>query len=289
MEPLLSIIIPTHNSEPTIERCINSLTSQSFPREKFEIIVVDDGSTDKTAKLAEKTGADRVIVTESCFQGKARNIGVNISRGDLLAFIDSDCEAKEGWLETITKELAKYEAISGSIENGTYDSSVGWADYCLEFLGHSKQKGKKVTRMFFTCNGACTKRTFNRIGGFIETEASEDVLFGHALKNEGLETYFVPEIRIRHFCRTNLDKFVENRKKLGKFFVITRKHDPTLPYSFLARSRWLVPLQFLGKVFKTMSYSIMDRKFIKFISVFPIIILGIYADCSGSWHEHSKK
>ena len=58
MEPLLSIIIPTHNSEITIKKCIESLTSQSFSREKFEIIVVDDGSTDQTTSIAKNAGAD---------------------------------------------------------------------------------------------------------------------------------------------------------------------------------------------------------------------------------------
>ena len=132
-KPILSIIIPTHNSDQTIERCIRSLTSQSFPREKFEIIVVDDGSKDQTSSLAKKAGADKVIITEPCFQGKARNIGVENANGNLLGFIDSDCEAKDGWVETIIKELETLNAISGPIENGNPQSKVAWAEYFVEF------------------------------------------------------------------------------------------------------------------------------------------------------------
>ena len=119
------MIIPTHNSERTIVNCINSLISQSFPRERFEIIVIDDGSTDETTNLAKSAGADLVVGTEPCFQGKARNVGVSNSRSNLLAFIDSDCEAQEGWLNSILQGLEKFAAISGSIENGSFHSLVG--------------------------------------------------------------------------------------------------------------------------------------------------------------------
>jgi len=103
----LSIIIPTHNSVSIIEQCICSLTSQSYPRDRYEIIVVDDGSKDGTIDLSKKSGADKVIEIEPCFQGKARNIGAEIANGKFLAFIDSDCEAKEGWIESIITELEK--------------------------------------------------------------------------------------------------------------------------------------------------------------------------------------
>ena len=87
--PQISVIIVTHNSEPTIEGCINSLTSQSFPRKKFEIIIVDDGSNDRTVELAKKAEADLVINTEPCTIGTARNKGIEKARGTVLAFLDS--------------------------------------------------------------------------------------------------------------------------------------------------------------------------------------------------------
>ena len=129
----LSIIIPTHNSESTIQRCISSLISQSFPREQFEIIVVDDGSKDKTTTLAKEAGADQIIVTEPCFQGKARNIGVQKAKTNYLAFIDSDCEAEDGWIRTIIKELENLQVIGGPVKNGNPQSLLAWAEYFVEF------------------------------------------------------------------------------------------------------------------------------------------------------------
>jgi len=100
---LISVIIPTHNSELTIERCLNSLISQTFSREKFEIIIVDDGSKDNTITIAKRVGADLVLEIDQCFPGKARNVGASKAKGNPLAFIDSDCEAEHDWLESISK------------------------------------------------------------------------------------------------------------------------------------------------------------------------------------------
>jgi len=103
--PLLSIIIPSHDSEKTIGLCVSSISGQSFPREMFEIIVVDDGSTDNTVQIAIEAGADQIIKTNPCSTGMARNLGVEKSKGVMIAFIDSDCQAKEGRLKTIINEL----------------------------------------------------------------------------------------------------------------------------------------------------------------------------------------
>ena len=132
-KPKISVIIPTHNSQEVIERCIYSITSQSYPRDNYEVIVVDDGSNDETIKIAKKAGTDQVILTEPCFQGKARNIGANNAKSEILAFIDSDCAAKEDWLETIESEFMNNKAIGGPVVNGNVHSLVAWAEYLMEF------------------------------------------------------------------------------------------------------------------------------------------------------------
>ena len=104
-KPQLSIIISTHNSEEYIERCIKSLYSQSCDKNLFEIIVVDDGSNDKSVQISKKY-ADKVVETKPCTIGKARNIGVDNAIGSYLAFIDSDCVAMNGWIENIISALS---------------------------------------------------------------------------------------------------------------------------------------------------------------------------------------
>ena len=285
---ILSIIIPTHNSDQTIERCIRSLTSQSFPREKFEIIVVDDGSKDQTSSLAKKAGADKVIITEPCFQGKSRNIGVENANGNLLGFIDSDCEAKDGWVETIIKELETLNAISGPIENGNPQSKVAWAEYFVEFCAFNEFKKRSSIRMMPGCNIACLKESFSKAGGFSEVPLSEDIMFSQSLRRQGFEQIFVPEMQIRHLCRTDPNKFLANHKLLGRFFVRNRKSNASDQSQLLIRNQIFIPIIFAGKVLKSINYSIQARKTRKFISSLLWIIKANIVYCEGILEERKN-
>ena len=285
----LSIIIPTHNSESTIQRCIRSLTSQSFPREQFEIIVVDDGSKDKTTTLAKETGADQIIVTEPCFQGKARNIGVQNAKASLLAFIDSDCEAKEGWIKTIINELESLPVIGGPVNNGNPQSLLAWGEYFVEFCAFHEYRKRSTIRTIPGCNIACRKEVFFKIGGFTDLRLSEDILFAESLRRRGINEVFVPEVQIRHLCRTQLNKVLANQKILGKFFVRNLENIPGTKSSLVKKSRWIIPIVFIGKIVKSANYAIKAKKISKFISAFPIIFLANISFSRGFWQEVGKK
>jgi len=282
---LLTVIIPTHNSQSGIVRCIKSLKSQSFPRNTFEIIVVDDGSEDQTLNFVRQEGVDQLIVTKPCFQGKARNIGVGQAMGEFIAFIDSDCEAGEGWIKTIMTELKQGKAISGPIENGNSQSRVAWAEYFLEFGGFDEYRKHSNLSNLPGCNAACTKEDFLRSDGFIETKASEDILLSNSLKKNGVELKFLPSMKINHFCRTEIQLVKSNMEKLGSFFVKTRKLEPSLRYSFLAESKWYILLIFFGKILSSWIRAIKAKKLTKFFSSFFIILIVNYSFCKGVLKE----
>jgi len=281
----LSIIIPTHNSETTIKRCLDSITSQSFPREQFEIIVVDDGSTDRTVLIAKESGADSIITTEPCFQGKARNIGASNAKADFLAFIDSDCIAQKDWVKSIMSELKKSDAVTGPIENGNSHSSIAWGEYLIEFSGWDEHRDRGPVRFLPGCNQAYIKKTFERTKGFTESPSSEDVLFGESLRQAGVVPMFMPTIRINHLSRTDKEKALKNMKLLGKYAVKARQSNHSIDYSHIMTRRKLIPLLFIGKIIMTLNHSIKARKLTKFISSFPFIVQGIASFCKGCWEE----
>jgi len=285
LELILSIIIPTHNSELTIKQCIESLTSQSFPREKFEIIVVDDGSTDQTTSIAKKAGADSIIITEPCFQGKARNIGVENAKANLIGFIDSDCEAKDGWVETIVKELETLQAITGSIENGNPQSKIAWAEYFVEFGAFNEFRKRSIIRTMPGCNIACSKEVFMKAGGFSEERLSEDILLGQSLRHDGVNQIFVPELKIKHLCRTQSNKFLSNHKLLGRYFVRNKKRGESEQSQLLISNRFFIPIIFSGKLVKSLNYAFKAKKASKFFSAFPWIIKANVAYCKGILEE----
>jgi len=279
-KPILSVIIGTHNSEKYIERCLKSLCSQSYERDNFEIIVVDDGSNDKSVEISKRY-ADKVIETKPCTISKARNIGVDNSNGEYLAFIDSDCEATNGWIKNIITSLSENEAVTGPVLNGNENSLVAWAEYFVEFGGYHEYRKKSDIRFMPGCNGACIKKNFLKIGGFIDARISEDVVFGESLRKNGSKIWFIPNIMIKHLCRTKKQVMLSNMKLLGKYFVVTRRTYPEIKYTNLINGTFYVPIIFLSKLLFTTKYSIQAKKFHKFILSFPIIISAINSFCSG--------
>jgi len=285
LNPLISIIIPTHNSESTIKSCLSSLVYQSIPREQYEIIVVDDGSNDNTVPIAKESGVDSVIITEPCFQGKARNIGAKNSKSEFLAFIDSDCVAKKDWIKSILTELNKSEAVTGPIENGNPQNKIAWSEYLIEFGGWDEFQPRSLVRFLPGCNQAIIKKIFTKAGGFTEIPSSEDVLFGESLREVGINPIFEPSIRIEHMSRTNKVKVLKNLRLLGKYSVIARKGNLSIAYSSFFISKKFVPILFFGKIIKTFYRSIKAKKFTKFIVSFSLIIEGIASYCKGYWEE----
>ena len=100
----VSVIIPAFNAAANIETCVRSVQAQTFP--PCEIIVVNDASTDHTAEIvAGLRNVSLVNMKRNGGAGAARNAGVELAQGDIVAFTDSDCVAPNTWIELIVAEF----------------------------------------------------------------------------------------------------------------------------------------------------------------------------------------
>jgi len=214
-QKIISIIIPTYNSGKTIKRCIDSLHSQQFSRDKFEVIVVDDGSSDETINIAKQSDSDVVVESQHLGGSAARTIGVSHSKGKFLAFLDSDCEADKDWLSTIVKELEKHHLITGPIKNGNEGNLVSWSEYFLNFAEFNEYVPRSIVRMAPGCNFAVKKEAYNKVGGFKKAQSSFDVIFGETMRRSGFECFFVPEMKIQHLGLTDTDKLTKKKRFEG--------------------------------------------------------------------------
>jgi glycosyltransferase involved in cell wall biosynthesis len=105
--PLVSVVVPARNAQETIVECVRSLLAQTYPRDRYEILVVDNGSTDRTrALLAEFEPAIAVLAQATRGAGAARNAGVREAAGEIVAFTDADCTADAEWLSELVWPLA---------------------------------------------------------------------------------------------------------------------------------------------------------------------------------------
>jgi glycosyltransferase involved in cell wall biosynthesis len=181
--PLVSVIIPTYNSADFIEEALESLFEQTF--QDFEIIVIDDGSTDETAAILEKYG-DRIVYLYQDNGGcaSARNKGIRIARGKYIAFLDADDIWLPAKLEKQVLLFNKRESL-GMVTTGScsFDKKgiYGYSTRKREFLMHGN-----IARNIFLRSGVGTptvmvrKEVFDNIGLFEErTKQGEKVFLSH--------------------------------------------------------------------------------------------------------------
>ncbi len=105
-EPSVSIVVPAYNAAASIAACVESLLAIRFPRDQYEIIVVDNASADLTPRILERFGeAIRVVSQPKRGPAAARNAGIHAAHGTLLALTDADCRADPDWLRELLPPL----------------------------------------------------------------------------------------------------------------------------------------------------------------------------------------
>jgi len=106
----ISVVIPAYNEEKYIEKCLSTLLESDYPKDEYEIIVIDNGSTDRSVEIARKyTGNVFILPNENV--GAVRNLGAANAHGEILAFLDSDCLIGNSWLKDGAK-LIKHDQSS---------------------------------------------------------------------------------------------------------------------------------------------------------------------------------
>ncbi|MEO6316001.1 MAG: glycosyltransferase [Chitinophagaceae bacterium] len=198
----ISVIIPARNEAANIIACLQSICLQNYPKHLFQIVVVDDSSTDNTFELANGMAGDGVSITCTRLPPVAKNIapkkraieaGIALATGDLIVTTDADCTAEPGWLQAIaayhfqTKNV--FIAAPVKIKDG---ASLLSKFQALDFLTMQGITAAAVSRRFHNmCNGAnlgYEKKIFYEVGGFagIDNIASGDDML---LMNKVAEQY----------------------------------------------------------------------------------------------------
>lgn len=204
----VSIIVPAYNAQKTIQKCITSLLNLDYPQELFEIIIVDNNSSDKTAELIKSYS--RVIYANERTQGRSftRNTGAKIAKGNLLAFIDADVFLDKDWLKNLAINFQN-ENIGGG-QGRVIPSNTDGQDTLNKFRIRQQNESTSGTNiilrlMYFESpminSAACMyrKEAFEFVGGFdVLLERHEDIdlakrvsLAGYDLVAESKSTAFV--------------------------------------------------------------------------------------------------
>ncbi|MBU2258681.1 MAG: glycosyltransferase, partial [Candidatus Omnitrophica bacterium] len=170
----VSIVIPSYNNSKFIVEAIKSIFNQSYPRDKFEIIIVDDGSTDDTRERVDGMRKSGSVSLRYFYQNNkgpaaARNLGIRNSRGEIIAFVDSDCVVSKTWLQEISRgyDNQRVAGIGGTIR-GIDDNSI-INRYCVYVKIKERPKMDKTGIVYLiTANASFRKCCLDDVGGFDE-------------------------------------------------------------------------------------------------------------------------
>ncbi len=129
--PFVSVIVTTYNQKPLLELSLRALFKQDYPKDKYEIVVADDGSSDGTKELSNNLAKISPVPLKYCFQedkgfraGQARNLGAKNSQGDLLLFLDADIISDRNLISAHAKAQAKYDVVCGYAAGHRNEDSV---------------------------------------------------------------------------------------------------------------------------------------------------------------------
>jgi len=210
--PLVTVIIPHYNDLKRLDQCLNAVMAQTYPRDRFEVIVSDNNSPVGIEAVAAVVGdRGRVIHAPIKGAGPARNAGVKAASNEILAFTDSDCIPEKGWLEAGVKVLAGVDYVGGKVAVLTrpgITKSGAEAYECLFAFNNEKyvtQEGFSVTANMF-----CTKTMFQKNGDF-RSDVSEDTEWGLRAKDNGFRIAFARDAVVGHPAREDWEAL---RKKM---------------------------------------------------------------------------
>ncbi|MDY7035636.1 MAG: mycofactocin biosynthesis glycosyltransferase MftF [Thermodesulfobacteriota bacterium] len=220
--PHVSIIIPVRNRPDEITTCLYSLSQLDYPEEKREIIVVDDASDDHTPDAVSRFPVNLISLKEHKQASFCRNLAAGRARGDILAFIDSDCRADPLWLKELVPAFRdpSLGALGGMVD--TYFNEKGLDRYEKDRSSLNLGPWSKSTRegdpflYVPSCNFLVRRDLFLRMAGFREDlHVGEDVDFCWRLQDKGRHIEYRPVGRVYHKHRNRIIDFCARRFDYG--------------------------------------------------------------------------
>lgn len=223
MKPFISVIIPVRNGQRTLKKCLDSLRKLTYPY--FEVIVIDDGSTDNTAHILSEYSDFRIISTQGVGPSRARNMAMRQAKGEFAAFTDADCIVDSEWLDNLIAGFSSDKIVGvGGIQLSPEDETDFGRDVQTLFktLGfitdYSKSATKKIkTAHNPTCNAMYRKKAILDAGGFLEgLWPGDDLELDYRLRKKGNLLIFNPDAVVYHYRPHTLGRFCKMMFNYGK-------------------------------------------------------------------------
>jgi glycosyltransferase involved in cell wall biosynthesis len=235
--PFVSVVIPMYNEEYYIQECLFSLIGQNYPKDKYEIIVVDGNSEDhssrKVNEIAQKNSLIKIFNNSKRITPVSFNIGIDKAKGEIIIFVGAHAICEKDYISQCVGLLNNTNASNvGGIQNtvGTDYISHGISFAMLSPFGvgnayfHFSKKERYVDSIW---GGAFRKETLIKLGGFNETYIkNQDYELNYRLRKMGGKIFLSPKIKCKYFVRNSIKKLASQYFKYGFWKAKTINEHP---------------------------------------------------------------
>lgn len=235
----MSIIIPTYNRKNEIKECIEEIYKQEYSSDRYEVIIVDDGSTDNTKdaleQLKKRLQNFKYYIRSNEGPGNARNYGATKADGKILVFIDSDCRMMPGFLNIIEGFFIEHDDVAAC----SGDAISIFKNKLFLPLSEYYKKEKEEKNITYTLDKlspffklrtdccAVKKDVFFALGGFSDKfskSLGEDLELGYRMMNSGYKVGFLSRLLVSHHQRANLKDILIRSYRFGMHDTIHFKN-----------------------------------------------------------------
>lgn len=215
--PLVSVVIPVWNSADTIATCVRALLDQSLPPDEFEVIVVDNGSSDSTPAILARYQRVRMLTETRAGSYAARNLGLAQARGRYVAFTDADCVPDPDWLAAAlvrARQSDQIGIVAGPID--LLDRSATPIALAYERTFAFRQHRHVPAGYCATANWLSPRLLLEQLGGFDpDLFSGADWKLSRQIQAQGRRIVFEPAMRVGHPPRRSLSVIVEKRRRIA--------------------------------------------------------------------------
>ncbi|MFW6162477.1 MAG: sugar transferase [Planctomycetota bacterium] len=226
---MISVVVPAYDAAGTLGRCLRALSRQTVDRDRYEVIVVDDGSTDATADVARAHGV-RVVRQENAGPAAARNRGAREARGELLLFTDADCAPARDWIERLSAPFSDPEVVGAKGVYRTRQRSLVARFVQLEYEGkYARMARQEQVDFIDTYSAAYRRDVFLANGGFetlFPTASVEDQELSFRLARKGYRLVFVPDAVVTHVHDVTPLQYARRKLNIGTWKALLLRWHP---------------------------------------------------------------
>ena len=262
--PKVSVVVATYQGARTLKTCLESLSHLNYP--DYEVIVVDDGSTDTTEQIASVYSNVRYIRQAHQGLSVARNTGIFAAEGEIVAFTDSDCRADKDWLYYLVADLinSDYAGMGGHNFLPPEDSCIAAAVQVSPGAPAHVMLTDRTAEHIPGCNMAFYKWALLEIGGFdpVFHRAGDDVDVCWRLQRRGYRIGFSPSGFVWHYRRSTIRAYLRQQQGYGEAEALLVRRHPEY-FNFFGSSMWQ------GRIYTASKFGVTISR--------PIIYHGLFA------------